>query len=129
MDDQVPLQQIFDRFNWLLCRVSTCSEAFAYLSGNDTAVVICGRDLPDGDWKLVLNRIDSLPAPPFLIVTSRLANDGFWAEVLNLGGYDVLVQPFDPHEVHRIVLMAWEARQRRIAAPARRFIGSGNMRA
>jgi DNA-binding response OmpR family regulator len=26
-----------------------------------------------------------------------------WAEVLNLGGYDVLSKPFDPVEVRRVV--------------------------
>ena len=76
--------------------VSTCREALTYLGDNDTAVLICERDLPDGDWKFVLNGFDSLPMPPNLIVTARLANDELWAEVLNLGGYNVLAQPFDP---------------------------------
>jgi DNA-binding response OmpR family regulator len=128
-DDKVPLQDMFDRFNWLLHRVSTCSEAFTYLDNNDPAVVICERDLPDGDWKFVLNRFESLPTPPNLIVTSRLANDGFWAEVLNLGGYDVLVQPFDPQEVHRIILLACDERRRRIEVSARRSSGHEGSRA
>ena len=29
-----------------------------------------------------------------------------WAEVLNLGGYDVLAQPFDELEVRRVVALA-----------------------
>jgi hypothetical protein len=48
-DDQVSLLHMFDQSNWLLHRVSTCREALTYLSDNDTAVVICERDLPDGD--------------------------------------------------------------------------------
>jgi hypothetical protein len=87
--------------------VSTCREGLAYLRGNDTPVVICERDLADGNWKLVLNGFDGLPMPPNLIVTSRLADDELWAEVLNLGGYDVLAQPFDTEEVYRIVFLAW----------------------
>jgi len=49
----------------------------------------------------------SLPDPPFLVVTSRLADDRLWAEALNLGAYDVLAKPFDKTEVNRIVRSAW----------------------
>ena len=77
-------------------------------------------DLPDGDWKLVLNGFDSLPMPPNLIVTARVANDELWAEVLNLGGYDVLAQPFDTQEVYRVVFLAWHARKRRVQKSAER---------
>ncbi len=112
-EDQVSLRLIFDQSNWLLHSVSTCLEALTYLGDNDTAVVICERDLSDGDWKLLLDKFDNLPMPPSLIVTSRLADDELWSEVLNLGGYDVLAQPFDAQEVSRVVFMAWHAQRRR----------------
>ena len=35
-------------------------------------------------------------------------NSALWAEDLNLGAYDVLVQPFDPDEVYRVILLAWD---------------------
>jgi DNA-binding response OmpR family regulator len=41
-----------------------------------------------------------------LIVTDRAADEALWAEVLNLGGFDVLAQPFDPTEVSRVVASA-----------------------
>jgi DNA-binding NtrC family response regulator len=110
----VSLRLIFDQSNWLLHGVSSCGEALTHLSENDTPVVICERDLPDGDWKFVLNTFNSLPIPPNLIVTSRLANAELWAEVLNLGGYNVLAQPFDPQEVYHVVFHAWHAQKRRI---------------
>ncbi|MBL8290480.1 MAG: hypothetical protein JNN08_01515 [Bryobacterales bacterium] len=112
------LRQILQHSNWHLHWVSTCNEGFAYLSNNDTAVVICERDLPDGDWKLVLKRFDSLRMPPNLIVTSRLADDELWAEVLKLGGYDVLPQPFDAQEVFRVVRLAWHERKMRVQGSA-----------
>ena len=37
--------------------------------------------------------------PPRFVVSSRLADDHVWAEVLNLGGYDVLCTPFEAREV------------------------------
>jgi DNA-binding response OmpR family regulator len=55
----------------------------------------------------MLGEIMRLPEPPFLIVTSRLADERLWAEVLNLGAYDVLAKPFESKEVVRIVSLAW----------------------
>ena len=85
------------------CAVRTANgfeAACGYLSGGESPVVICERSLPDGDWK------DLLGKTPRLIVTSRVANEALWAEVLNLGGYDVLAQPFDELEVRRVVALA-----------------------
>jgi hypothetical protein len=42
-----------------------------------------------------------------MIVTSRLADERLWAEVLNLGGYHLLAKPFDASEVVRVVGTAW----------------------
>jgi DNA-binding response OmpR family regulator len=36
-------------------------------------------------------------------VTSRLADERLWVEVVNLGGFDVLAQPFYTREVLRSV--------------------------
>jgi DNA-binding response OmpR family regulator len=118
-ETRLSLRGIFDHPNWLLHEVSTCRQALAYIRENNGAVVICERDLPDGDWKLMLSTFDSLPVQPNLIVTSRLADEGLWAEVLNLGGYDVLAQPFEMQEVFREVFLAWHAQKRRAQESAR----------
>jgi DNA-binding response OmpR family regulator len=71
------------------------------------AILICERDLPDGTWKDVLDRLQSMAKAPLLLVVSRHADESLWAEVLNLGGYDVLLKPFDRSEVTRVIGMAW----------------------
>jgi DNA-binding response OmpR family regulator len=64
--------------------------------------------LPEGKtWKDLLRAVEALRNPPPLIVTSRLADECLWAEVLNLGGYDLLMKPFDATEVFRVVSLAW----------------------
>ena len=69
-------------------------------------VVICEQNLPDGTWQDLLGDLQSLSRPPMLIVCSLLADDRLWAEVLNIGGYDVLMKPFQAIEVARVVRMA-----------------------
>jgi len=69
-------------------------------------VVVCDQHLHDGDWRDLLKDLQGeSPAPP-LIVSSRLADDRLWAEVLNLGGYDLLTRPFAAAEVSRVVNLA-----------------------
>ena len=98
----------FAQFPWRLCRVPTCLEFTVRTRRIPSRVVVCERDLPDGDWRDILGIISCLRNPPPLVVTSRLADEYLWAEVLNLGGYDVLAKPFDTREVHRVVTLAWE---------------------
>jgi len=45
--------------------------------------------------------------PPVIIVASGMANDSLWGEVLNFGGYDLLMEPFERNEVYRVISLAW----------------------
>lgn len=86
-----------------LLGVPTCRDARAILDENFVPVVISDRDLSDGCWKDVLCATGSSTCRPHLIVTSLAADAHLWAEVLNLGGYDVLAKPFDATEVNRVL--------------------------
>ena len=44
--------------------------------------------------------------PPRLVVATWLADDRLWAEVLDLGGFDVLQKPFEARELFRVVSLA-----------------------
>src|SRR6266536_6407951 len=70
--------------------------------------------LTDGAWRDILQHTLQEKSLPVLIVTSQVANDSLWAEVLNLAGYDVLAQPFDREEVTRVVTSAVRANSRRL---------------
>jgi DNA-binding response OmpR family regulator len=106
--DRSSLQQILVRSRWKLQVRATCSEGLALLRQVSFPVVICDAGQSDTDWRLLLNGISDLPLRPALIVSSRLADERLWAEVLNLGGYDVLSTPFDGREVLRTCFLAWQ---------------------
>jgi DNA-binding response OmpR family regulator len=105
--DHERLSQIFIDKSWTLHLTHTLESALALLRDRPIPVVIIERDLRLGDWKDVLTAIQQLPHDPLLVVTSRLANDHLWAEVLNLGGHDVLAKPFQAAEVQRALESAW----------------------
>jgi DNA-binding response OmpR family regulator len=104
------LCQIFLEKEWKLAEVAGIQEAFRWIERRGPPpIVICERLLADGDWKDLLTYIESLPKRPQLIVSSRLADEQLWSEVLNLLGDDVLATPFHPREVIHVVTCAWES--------------------
>ena len=107
------LRSIFRGSRWGLQEAWTACEGGKTLSRNHSQipVVICEDVLPDGDWKQVLTGLDKVAVGPSLIVSSRLADERLWAEVLNLGAFDLLLgAPFEPEEVLRVTESAWRAR-------------------
>jgi DNA-binding response OmpR family regulator len=118
-DDHNSLGDVFRRSNWMLYHAFTCGEALCLVREHSIPVIICERELPDGNWKTLLDEVAALPSRPRLIVCSRLADHQVWAEVLELGGYDVLLTPFDAREVFRVAFVAWHSSReeaRRMAA-------------
>jgi DNA-binding response OmpR family regulator len=116
--DQLHLQRIFKHWGWELQRARTRGQASDFLDQNAVDVVIGERELPDGGWRAMLDDLLERPEPPALIVLARLADESLWAEVLNMGGYDVLAEPLDSEEVTRVV-----------SAAARHFAGEQQRRA
>jgi DNA-binding NtrC family response regulator len=112
-DDRRSLRDIFAHSDSQLHFVGTLNELRAGLGNSRIGVVITDACLTDCDWKEVLETADRLKGRPQVIVTSRLADDRLWAEVLNLGGFDVLMMPLERTEVLHCVDTAWRTWQDR----------------
>jgi DNA-binding response OmpR family regulator len=97
VEDHEIVRQILEGSGWRTLACKTRGQARRLW--RQASVVLCEQKLPDGDWKEVLTELQSVLDPPLLIVMSRLADSGLWAEVLNLGGYDVLAKPLKAEEV------------------------------
>ena len=109
-----PIQQDHDSLTsllgcdqWRIHSALSLRSASVFLRAHIVPLVICEHDLMPGTWTQLLDEIRLLSIPPFLIVTSRVADDYLWAEALNMGAYDVLAKPFDVTEVTRILSSAW----------------------
>jgi DNA-binding NtrC family response regulator len=106
-EDHTSLRHIFSHTRWQIFEARNREEARSFLRQKPVGVLVCESDLPDVDWRDLLEDLSGSPASPLLIVTSRHADDALWAEALNLGAYDVVAKPFDGAEVTRIVSLAW----------------------
>ena len=126
-EDCLALERIFENASdwdahtnckWRLIARRTLASACTSLRQHRIPIVLCERELLPGSWLDMLEQIASLPNPPFLIVTSRLADERLWAEALNRGAYDVLAKPFDRAEVVRVISLAWLHSHVRYEIPA-----------
>lgn len=104
------LRKMIAEFPWRTLEARSCREAALRLFQYNVPVIVTERCLPDGDWKDLMSLIAPLASPPPLIVSAPRADDQLWAEVLNLGGFDVLARPFEKTEVQRVLHSAWTHR-------------------
>lgn len=108
-EDHTLLRRALPHPNWRILDAYGLAEGVALLLGTPVAVVVSECRLDEGSWRDVLDEISRLPHSPLprLVVASGLADEGLWAEVLNRGGYDLLVKPLREGEVSWVVSCAW----------------------
>jgi DNA-binding response OmpR family regulator len=119
--DRLLVYEIFRLHGWRLFEARDRRHALECLAKNPVQVVIAESELPAWNWKRILSDLRRLAPTPQLVVTSRTADDYLWAEVLNVGGYDVLPQPLERDEVERVVAAAqrhFDTQRQRVAPAA-----------
>lgn len=104
--DRLLLHDIFRSQGWRLFEARDRRRALECLGKHPVQVVIAESEIPSWNWKRILSDLRRIAPTPQLVVTSRTADDYLWAEVLNVGGYDVLPQPLERDEVERVIASA-----------------------
>lgn len=125
--DGAALREILGHRGTAVTWFATRKEGEAHIRQSPVGVVVCEKDLHDGCWRDLLRELAVLEWQPNLIVSSRVADEMLWAEVLNLGGYDVLITPFEPSEAVRVITMArrdWNHRCKKFATDRPGRIGA-----
>jgi DNA-binding NtrC family response regulator len=79
------------------------AHARAEIQHSAYQVILTEANLPDGTWLDVLELAHRVSPGSQVIVTDAGADPRFWAEVLNMGAYDFIAQPFATGEVQRIL--------------------------
>lgn len=102
-EDHAALQGLADALHWRVWSVTTCWDALEQLASDHVAAIFCEAILEDGSWKDVLKLVGTSAGAPPVVVTSRFADAFLWSEVLNMGGYDVLLKPFNARDVTHVL--------------------------
>ena len=116
--DRISLAGVFSHSNWKLDVCETLREARVRLPERGSGVVICDSVVPDGDWQDLLSALPAKEPSPRLIVALATPDPRVWAEIIDLGGYDAIVKPFEREEVVRIVSLAWLSWREAVQASA-----------
>jgi DNA-binding NtrC family response regulator len=91
------------------------NEAQQILGTQPVQVVLTDTALPDGDWRRLLEIVVRGCSKIEVVVCSRFGDPKLWLDVLDAGGYDVLVQPYECEEIKRILESA--AARRHLPSP------------
>jgi DNA-binding response OmpR family regulator len=108
-EDQAALAELLVSHSYPRYQASSVSEAADWLSRRSARVVICDDELSDGHWQDLWEVLRWTPVPPVFIVSAYRADERLWAEVLNMGAYDVVAKPYRGGEVARVLAQAFRA--------------------
>jgi DNA-binding NtrC family response regulator len=102
-EDARAFREILDNTRRLVVNIPDLTGAQAVIDKFHPRLVVCDTEIEGrGSWRDLLEGQNATPRFA-LIVVSRLADEALWAEVLNLGGSDVLEIPFAVEEVNRVL--------------------------
>jgi DNA-binding NtrC family response regulator len=113
------LERIFAAQGWVLRRADTVREAVDQHLSTPARVMMVESETLHGGWRALMDQFGWAPYGPRLIVSSRQADERLWAEVLNLGAFDVVSVPFEEREIRHVVSHAWDSWHDEWAPPRR----------
>jgi DNA-binding response OmpR family regulator len=108
-EDRAALARLLVSHSYPRYWTSSVAEAADWLRRRSARVVICDEQLSDGHWQDLWEILRRAPVPPVFIVSAYWADERLWAEVLNMGAYDVLAKPYRSGEVARVLDQASRA--------------------
>ena len=107
------LAGILDDTKWKVLCVDDVQTLRELLSPDRDAVIVMDCLLCDGtEWKEVLVEIETQGLNIQLVVADCHADERLWAEVLNVGAFDLIAKPFKADEVFHVISAAGRALQR-----------------
>jgi DNA-binding response OmpR family regulator len=120
-EDARAFREIAGGSRWLIVNVPDLVGAQAVIDKLRPRLVVCDTEIEGrGSWRYLLEGRGARPSFA-LIVVSRHVDEALRAEVLNLGGSDVLGKPFAVEHVERVIGLGLHARP--TSAPATIYAG------
>lgn len=87
-----------------ILKADTCRGAQRLLADNPgIELIVTALSLDDGNWCDVVRCVVDGGHNAEIIVSSPVASETLWSEVIWRGAYDLLLEPYDHKEVARIV--------------------------
>lgn len=106
-EERDTLERVFRAQGWSLTTADSLGRGLSAPANSGPVMVILDRDLASPDWRPAVRQFASHRNCACVILVSRVVDDYLWEEVINHGGYDVLVKPFQERELVHTLEFAW----------------------
>ena len=92
-----------------------CREALRKLNeGLHYDLVLVDSRISGGSWREILQFVRDTRTPYEVIICSRFGDEQLWAEMIEMGAFDLIPEPYDRLEVLRILQAALESQYMRL---------------
>jgi DNA-binding response OmpR family regulator len=114
LEDRFFLERLGELNNWALRFADSPREGFRMAAQSYFQLILCDRHQPGHPWREVMDRLAASSPRSCILLVSPMSDDYLWSDVLQQGGYDVLVRPLR----EKAVLHSIDAAVRFTSAPA-----------
>lgn len=102
-EDRTSLRKMSLEAGWSVTECAEFAQASPLIETGRAGVLLCAERVGSSQWQDVLKFAAEQNDPPMVIVVARHADEGLWAEVLNLGAFDLLQSPLERSETIRVI--------------------------
>jgi DNA-binding response OmpR family regulator len=101
--DREYLRDIVRQSGFSPVEVLTYRDALAAIGIHGPAAIVCDESL---SWRDIIGHLADDSQPPRIVIVTADHDQAVFAEVLNLGAYDVLTKPFSSRETEWVICSA-----------------------
>jgi DNA-binding NtrC family response regulator len=102
-EDRVSLDWLADQHDWELRCVGSAREAFHVAEEIHFDLILCDRYQPGHPWREVMKGLAARAPRSCVLLISPVNDDQLWSDVLQQGGYDILIRPLREKAVLRSI--------------------------
>lgn len=104
--DREVLARISDQESLDVHFPETRVEAWDDMNRLSSPVILYDRDWPNAEWRTTVHSFATSTQRPCVILTSRVADEYLWQELIRWGGHDLVAKPLRPGDVSRALKLA-----------------------
>ena len=93
LEDRFLLERLARQNDWGLRFTNSPRDAFDLASQSHFELILCDCSEPGYPWREVIDRLAACSAQSCILLVSPVTGDYLWREVLQHGGYDILLRP------------------------------------
>jgi DNA-binding response OmpR family regulator len=93
LEDRFVLERLGKQHDWELQFTSSPGEGLKLASQSHFDLILCDRDQYGYPWREVMDRLAACSPRSCILLVSPVSDDHLWRDVLQRGGYDVLIRP------------------------------------